>query len=76
MIGGYTDRSTDSPLVRQSLHRKWHILLLLLHVFIAMGMCLTSRCLAPKGGTHLTEPLLSNDRRDKYTDTQTAGRDL
>jgi hypothetical protein len=46
-------------------------ILLLLHVFFAAGTCLPSRCLAPNGGIHLTEPFPCNDRRDTITDTQT-----
>jgi hypothetical protein len=34
------------------------------------------RCVAMKGGIHVTEQLPSNDRTDTYTDTQTDGRDL
>jgi hypothetical protein len=49
---------------------------LLLHVFVAAGMCLSSRCLAPKEGIYLTEPLPCNYRRDTHGDTQTDGRDL
>jgi hypothetical protein len=65
-IGGYTDRAR---------HRCPTILLLLL-VFFAAGTCLPSRCLATKGGMHFTEPLPSNNRRDRHTDTHINGRDL
>jgi hypothetical protein len=49
---------------------------LLLRVFVATVTCLPSRCLAPNGGIHLTDPLSSTDRRDAHADTQTDGRDL
>jgi hypothetical protein len=49
------------------------IILLLLHVFIVMGTCSLSHCLATKGGIQFTKPLPSNDRRDTHTDTQTDG---
>lgn len=52
------------------------IILLFLRVSVATGTCLPSRCLAIKGGIHVTEPLPSNGRRDINTDTQTDGRDL
>jgi hypothetical protein len=51
-------------------------ILLLLRVFVAAETCLPSRCLAPKGGIHLTKPLPSNDMTDTHTDTQTDWRDL
>jgi hypothetical protein len=42
----------------------------------AAGICLPSRCLAPKGGIYLTEPLPCRGRRDIHTDTNTDGRGL
>jgi hypothetical protein len=51
-------------------------ILLTLRVFVPAGTYLPSRCLAMKGGIHLTEPLPSNDRTDTHTETQTDGRDL
>jgi hypothetical protein len=48
--------------------------LLLLHVFVAMGMCLPSCCLTMKGGLHFTKPLPSDDRMDTHTDTLIDGR--
>jgi hypothetical protein len=51
-------------------------IILLLRLFVAAGTCIPNHCLAPKGGTHLTEQLPSNDRRDTHRDTQTDGRDL
>jgi hypothetical protein len=50
--------------------------ILSLCIFVATEMCLPSRCLAPNRGTHLTEPLPCNDRRDTHTDTQINGRDF
>jgi hypothetical protein len=35
-----------------------------LHLFVAAETYLSSRCLAPKRGIHLTEPLPCNDRND------------
>jgi hypothetical protein len=52
------------------------IILLLLRVFIATGTCSLIRLLEMKQGIQFTEPLLTNDRRDTNTDTQTDGRDL
>jgi hypothetical protein len=46
---------------------------LLLRVFVAAGTCLQSRCLAQKGGIHITEPLPSNDKRDTHTDRLMGG---
>jgi hypothetical protein len=43
---------------------------LLLCVFVTAGRSLPSRCLAAEGGIHFTEALLSNDRKDTHTDTQ------
>jgi hypothetical protein len=40
-------------------------ILLLLRVFVAAGTCLPCRCLKTKRRIHFTEPLPSNDRRDK-----------
>jgi hypothetical protein len=50
-IGGYTERPTDSRLIRHESHRKWCIetILILLLVFTAAGTCLPSRCLATRG---------------------------
>jgi hypothetical protein len=48
--------------------------LLYLRAFVAAGTYLPSRCLPPKGGIHLIEPLLCNDRRDTHTDTQIDGK--
>jgi hypothetical protein len=42
----------------------------------AAGTCLPSRCLAPKGGIELIEPLPCNDRRDTRTGSLIDGRDL
>jgi hypothetical protein len=64
-LGGYTDRPTDSPLVRHEPRRKLRVQ----HFFYC-------RCIAKKGGMHFTELLPSNDRRDTYTDTQTDERYL
>lgn len=48
MIGGYTDFVT-----RTAQTTTWPSILLLLHVFVAMGMCLLSCCLATtRGDTH------------------------
>jgi hypothetical protein len=52
------------------------IILLLLHVFVAAGTCLPSRCLAQDGGVHLAEPLPCDDRRDTHADIETDERDL
>jgi hypothetical protein len=49
------------------------IILVLLHVFVAAITCLPSRSLVIKGEIHFTEPLPTNDRRDKPTDTQGEG---
>jgi hypothetical protein len=56
-IGGCTDRPTDT-----CIH-------LLLYIFVAVGMCLSSHCPAVKGGIHLTDPLPSNSKRDAHTGT-------
>jgi hypothetical protein len=63
---GYKHRPTDTcPTI-----------LVLLLIFVSAGTCSSSRCLAMKGGIQYTKPLLSNDRRDTHTDTQTGGRGL
>jgi hypothetical protein len=64
----------------------WHVtdrtkmmrptIILLLHVFVTLGTCLPSRCLAMKRGIHFIEPLPNNDRRDTHVDTQTDEKDL
>jgi hypothetical protein len=51
-------------------------ILLSLHAFLAMGMCLPSHCIAPKGVIRLIQPLPCNHRRDTHTDTQADRRDL
>jgi hypothetical protein len=51
-------------------------ILLLLHVFVASGICLPRRFLETKGRIQFTELLSSNDMKDTHTDTQTDGRDL
>jgi hypothetical protein len=43
-------------------------ILLMLHVFFAVGICSPSRSLATKGWIFLTEPMTTNDRRDLHTD--------
>jgi hypothetical protein len=46
-------------------------ILLVLRACVAAESCLPSRCLAPNAGIYFTQPLPSNDRKDKHTDTQT-----
>jgi hypothetical protein len=60
IIGAYTGRSTDT---RQPI-------LLSLHIFVAAGMCLPSRCLARKDGYNLPILCLATIGR---THTQTHG---
>jgi hypothetical protein len=69
-------RPTYSPLIRSGPHRKIRVQQFFYGcVYVAAGTCLPSRCLALKGGIHLTVSL-PNDRRDTHADTQTDGRDL
>jgi hypothetical protein len=69
-IRGYEDRRTDTDRIENDASNNFIV------VFVAVGRCLQSRCLAMKGGMLFTEPLASNDRRDTHADTQTDGRDL
>jgi hypothetical protein len=62
--GGYTDRPTDSPLIRHRPHWKWCVQQFFnCSVLTATGTCLPRHCLTPKGGIHLTELLPHNDKR-------------
>jgi hypothetical protein len=49
VIGGYTDRPTET----------YPTIFLLLCVFVTVGTCLASHCLAVKGGIHFTELCLT-----------------
>jgi hypothetical protein len=60
---GYIDKATDSPLIQYGPYRKWQ--------FQQLFYCCV--CISCRGNL---EPLHSNDRGDKHTDTQIDGRDL
>jgi hypothetical protein len=64
-------RPTDSPLIRHASQKKKNDMSN--NSSIVAGTCLPSRCLAPKGGIHLTELLTSNERRDTHTDRLMGG---